>query len=121
MMAMIDGSGLPQYLMYQLLLGNLSRRQRNKYLQSIFIADLPSAFALINNPQKQITELQLTKGNTIVPLSPSALPTVPLTLSPAPGLLISLCTPAAATAEDVHACSEFSVCELKLVSAAHSA
>ena len=97
MMAMIDGPGLLQYLMYQLPLGNLSRRQHNRYLQNIFIADIPSAFALINNPQKQIAELQLTKGNTIVPLSPSALPAVPLTLSPAPGLLISLCTPAAAT------------------------
>ena len=60
MMTTIDGAGLPQYLMYQLLPDNLSRRQHSDYLQNIFAANLWSAFALINNLQKQITELQLT-------------------------------------------------------------
>ena len=58
MMTMIDGSGLPQYLMYQPLPDNLSRRQHDDYLQNIFFADLWSAFTLINcdNLQKQHAE-----------------------------------------------------------------
>ena len=94
----IDGSGPPQYLVYQPLPDNLSRRQRDDYLQEVFVADLRSAFALITNLQKQITELQLTKGNTIVSLSPSTPSTIPLTPSPAPGPPISLCTPAVTAA-----------------------
>ena len=77
--------------MYQPLPDNLSRRQHNDYLQGIFAADLGSAFALINNLQKQITELQLNKGNTIVPPSPSTPSTILLTPSPAPGPPISSC------------------------------
>ena len=61
-MATIDGSGPPQYLVYQPLSDNLSRRQRDDYLQHIFVTDLRSAFALIDNLQKQITELQLNKS-----------------------------------------------------------
>ena len=80
---------------------NLSRRQHDDYFQEIFVADLRSAFALITNLQKQITELQLNKGNTIVSPSPSTPSTILLTPSPAPGPPISSCTPAAIAAEDV--------------------
>ena len=46
-MATIDGSDSPQYFVYRPLPGNLSRRQRDDYLQEIFVANLRSAFALI--------------------------------------------------------------------------
>ena len=80
---------------------NLSRRQLDNYFQGVFVADLRSVFALVNNLQKQITELQLNKSNTIVPPSPSTPSTILLTPSPAPGPPISSCTPAAAAAADV--------------------
>ena len=48
---------------------NLSRRQRDDYLQSIFAADLRSAVALIDKLKTQTTELHLTKGHAIAPRS----------------------------------------------------
>ena len=100
-MTTIDGSDSPQYFVYRPLPDNLSRRQRDDCLQKIFVADLRSTFALIDNLQKQITELQLTKGNTIVSPSPSTPSAVLLTPSLAPGPPISSCTPAATAAADV--------------------
>ena len=100
-MTTIDGSDSPQYFAFQLLPDNLSNMQRDDYFQGIFVADLRSAFALITNLQKQVTELQLAKGNMVAsppPLTPS---TILLTPSPAPGPPISSCTPAAAAAEDM--------------------
>ena len=58
----IDGSGSPQYLVFQPLPDNLSNRQCDAYLQNIFAADLRSAFTLITNLQKQITELLQQSG-----------------------------------------------------------
>ena len=58
-MTTIDGSDSPQYFAFQLLPDNLSNRQRDDYFQGIFVADLRSAFALITNLQKHVTELQL--------------------------------------------------------------
>ena len=69
MMTTIGGSDSPQYFVFKPLPDNLSIRQRDDYLQDIFVAGLWSTFALIDNLQKQITELQLTKGSTIVPPS----------------------------------------------------
>ena len=100
MMASIANSSSLQYPMFQLLPDGLSDRQRNDYLQGIFIADLQSAFTLITHPQKQITELRLSKGNAIISLSPSAPSMIPLTLSPAPGVPVSLCTPTVIADED---------------------
>ena len=100
-MTTIDGSGSPQYFVFQPLPDNLSNRQRDDCLQDIFVADLRSAFALITNLQKQITELQLAKGNTIAPPPPSTPSTILLTPSSAPGPPTSSCTPAATAAEDV--------------------
>ena len=100
-MTTIDGSDSPQYFVYRPPPDNLSRRQLDDYFQEIFVADLRSVFALINNLQKQITELQLNKSNTIVPPSPSTPSTILLTPSPAPGPPISSCTPAATAAADV--------------------
>ena len=100
-MTTIGGSDSPQYLVYRPLPDNLSRRQRDDYLQEVFVTDLRSAFALIANLQKQITELQLNKSNTIVSPSPSTPSTILLTPSPAPGPPISSCTPAATAAADV--------------------
>ena len=98
---MHDGSGSLQCFMYWPLLGNLSRRQCDNYLQEIFVTDLQSAFALITDLQKQIMELQLNKSNTIISLSPSTPSAILLTLSPAPGPLILSCTPTTTTAADV--------------------
>ena len=95
MMASIADSDSPQYFVFKPLPDNLSDRQRDEYLQDICVADLRSAFVLIANLQKQITELQLNKSGTIVPPSPSTPSTILLTPSPAPGPPISSCTPAA--------------------------
>ena len=100
-MTTIDGSGSPQYFVFQPLPDSLNNRQRDEYLQDIFVADLRSAFALITDLQKQITELQLNKSSTIVSPSPSTPSTILLTPSPAPGPPISSCTPAATAAADV--------------------
>ena len=100
-MTTIDGSDSPQYFVYRPPPDNLSRRQLDDYFQGVFVADLRSVFALVNNLQKQITELQLNKSNTIVPPSPSTPSTILLTPSLAPGLPISSCTPAATAAADV--------------------
>ena len=100
-MTTIDGSDSPQYFVYRPPPDNLSRRQLDDYFQGVFVADLRSVFALVNNLQKQITELQLNKSNTIVPPSPSTPSTILLTPSPAPGPPISSCTPAATAAADV--------------------
>ena len=70
-MTTIDGSDSPQYFVYRPPPDNLSRRQLDDYFQGVFVADIRSVFALANNLQKQITELQLNKSNTIVSLSPS--------------------------------------------------
>ena len=100
-MTTIDGSDSPQYFVYRPPPDNLSRRQLDDYFQGVFVADLRSVFALVNNLQKQITELQLNKSNTIVSPSPSTPSTILLTPSPAPGPPISSCTPAATAAADV--------------------
>ena len=47
MMASIDDSGSPQYLVFQPLLDGLSYRQCDKHLKNILVADLRSAFILI--------------------------------------------------------------------------
>jgi hypothetical protein len=99
----IANSDSPQHFVFQPLPDNLNRRQRDDYIQNICVADLRSAFVLITDLQKQITELQLKKGNTIVSPSPSTPSTILLTPSPAPGPPISSCTPAAIAAEDVRA------------------
>ena len=94
-MTTIDGSDSPQYFVYRPPPDNLSRRQLDDYFQGVFVADIRSVFALVNNLQKQIAELQLNKSNTIVSPSPSTPSTILLTPSPAPGPPISSCTPAA--------------------------
>ena len=101
MMASVSNSSSPQYFVYQPLPDGLSNRQRDRYLQGIFIAELRSAFMLIAELQKQLTRLQLNKDTAIVSPLPSTPSTIPLTPSPAPGAPVSSCTPAAATAEDV--------------------
>ena len=98
-MTTIDGSDSPQYFVYRPPPDNLSRRQLDDYFQGVFVADLRSVFALVNNLQKQITELQLNKSNTIVSPSPSTPSTILLTPSPAPGPPISSYTPAATAAK----------------------
>ena len=100
-MTTIDGSDSPQYFVYRPPPDNLSRRQLDDYFQGVFVADIRSVFALINNLEKKITELQLNKSNTIVSPSPSTPSTILLTPSPAPGPPISSCTPAATAAADV--------------------
>ena len=110
-------SDLPQYFMFKLLPDNLSDRQHDEYLQDIYIADLQSAFTLITNLQKQIAELQLNKGNTIVPPLPSTPSTILLTPSPAPARSADLVVHARCNRSSGHACSEFGVCELALISA----
>ena len=59
MMASFHDSDSPQYFVFQPLPDGLSDRQRDKRLQDILVADLRSAFVLIAELQKTITELQL--------------------------------------------------------------
>ena len=120
-MTTIANSDSPQHFVFQPLPENLNRRQRDDYLQDICVTDLRSAFALITNLQKQITELQLNKGSTIVPPSPSTPSTILLTPSPAPGRSADLVMHARCDRSWRHACSEFGVCELALVSATRQA
>ena len=101
MMVSIANSSSLQYFVYQPLPGGLSNRQRDRYLQDIFTADLRSAFMLTAEPQKQLMGLQLNKDTAIVPPLPSTPSTIPLTPSPAPGAPVSSGTPAATAAEDV--------------------
>ena len=58
-MASIDDSGSPQYRVFQPLPNGLSNRQRDRHLQDAVVADLRSAFVLIAELQKTITELTL--------------------------------------------------------------
>ena len=72
-MTTIDGSDSPQYFVYRPPPDNLSRRQLDDYFQGVFVADLRSVFALVNNLQKQIrvvyvrTTLGATPSGTGVP------------------------------------------------------
>ena len=116
-MTTIDGSDSPQYFVYHPPLDNLSRRQLDDYFQGVFVADLQSVFALVNNLQKQITELQLNKSNTIVSPSPSTPSTILLTPSPAPGPPLALVMHARCDRCCRRACYGFGVCELALESA----
>ena len=58
-MASIDDSGSPQYRVFRPALNGLSNKQRDKHLQNVVVDDLRSAFVLIAELQKTVTELTL--------------------------------------------------------------
>ena len=59
MMASVDSSDSPQYPAFQSLPDGLNNRQRDKHARDILVADLGSAFVLIAELQKTVTDLQL--------------------------------------------------------------
>ena len=58
-MASIDDSGSPQYRVFQPVPNGLSNKQRDKHLQNVVVDDLRSAFVLIAELQKTVTDLTL--------------------------------------------------------------
>ena len=92
-MASIDDSGTPQYLVFQPLPDGLSNRQHNKHLQDILVADLRSAFVLIAELQKTVTELKLQGIQSVMSSRVPTPSTIKFTLSLAPHMPISLCMP----------------------------
>ena len=58
-MASIDDSGSPQYRVFRPAPDGLSNKQRDKHLQNVVVDDLRSAFVLIAELQKTVTDLTL--------------------------------------------------------------
>ena len=107
MMASVGTSYSPQYLVFQLLPGSLSNRQRDKRVQIFFlVADLRSALVLIAELQKTVTDLKLHGIDTATSLRVLTPSTIKFMPGPFPHTPVSLCM--AADAE---------VCELALASA----
>ena len=94
MMASIGDSGSPQYLVLPLP-DVLSNRQRDKHLQDILVADIRSAFVLIAELQKTVTELKLHNIQSATSPRVSTPSTIKFTQSPAPHVPVSIssCTP----------------------------
>ena len=90
-MASIDDSGLLQYHIFQWVLNSLSNKQHNRHLQLVVVDDLRSAFILITELQKTVTELQLQGIQTATSLRVSNL--IKFTLSLAPHAPVLLCMP----------------------------
>ena len=72
-MASIDDSGSPQCHIFQLVPDGLSNKQCDKYLQNVVINDLRSAFVLITELQKTVTELMLQNLQSVTSLKVSTL------------------------------------------------